>query len=332
MSSNNSPEISVIMSVYNAEAFLEEAIQSILDQTFKNFEFIIIDDASTDHSLEIISSFDDERIVFIRNEKNLGLTKSLNKAISYARGKYIARMDADDISVLERLEKQVGLMESNPHIDICGTWYETFGIKEYIQKLPITHEEIKASLLFFSPIAHPSVLMKKSIFDTYSYPQEFLKAQDYALWTLLIDKYTFENIPEPLLKYRMHIEQITEKNATEQTKFAQKASNVFLKKCNMQRYENVHYKIWGKESILLDELEKHLQYLLVKNKEEHCFDEQILSGILFEQWWMCMNTQSRYTFSLLKAFYNSDLYLPGRLGFKNHFKFIVKAFIGYKRY
>ena len=116
----------VLMPVYNAEKYVAEAIDSILNQTFNDFEFLIINDGSTDNSLDIIKSYDDPRITIINNETNLGLSHTLNKGIELARGEYIIRMDADDISLSIRLEKQIEFMDSNQHIGICGSWIQTF--------------------------------------------------------------------------------------------------------------------------------------------------------------------------------------------------------------
>ena len=120
--------ISVIMSNYNTpEEYLREAIESILNQTYKNFEFIIIDDCSTDNSLEIIKSYNDERIVLIENEENIGLTKSINKGLAVAKGEYIARMDADDVSLPQRFEKQINYMNDHTELIVCGSSMELIG-------------------------------------------------------------------------------------------------------------------------------------------------------------------------------------------------------------
>lgn len=168
---NTMPLISVVMPVYNAELYLDEAIQSITNQTYKKFEFIIINDGSTDKSLEIIKKYKDEysRIVLISRE-NKGLVFSLNEGISKAKGKYIARMDADDISLSTRLEEQVAFMEENQEIGVCGSWVEVFGDnrKNTIWKMPKSNEELKTRLLFSVPVAHPSVMMRKEILDKYN--------------------------------------------------------------------------------------------------------------------------------------------------------------------
>src|ERR1017187_7276972 len=124
---NNSPYITVLMPVYNAAPFLREAIDSILNQTFKNFELLIINDGSTDNCEEIILTYKDPRIRYIKNETNIKLISTLNKGIKLSKGKYIVRMDADDISFPDRIEKQVNYMETNPAIALCGTWFSSFG-------------------------------------------------------------------------------------------------------------------------------------------------------------------------------------------------------------
>src|SRR6185295_3491651 len=118
------PQVSVLMSVYNGEKYLKEAMESILNQSFPDFEFLIFNDSSTDSGREIILSFNDPRIVLVDNEKNIGLTKSLNKGLSLAKGKYIARMDADDISDAGRLNEQVNYMEKNSDVAVCGSWVQ----------------------------------------------------------------------------------------------------------------------------------------------------------------------------------------------------------------
>ena len=149
--SNNDPNISIIMSVYNSERYLKEAIESILNQTYTDFEFIITDDSSTDSSLRILEKYknNDERITLIRNSENVGLTVNLNRMMDLARGKYIARMDADDISLPKRIATQYYFMEKNTEIGVCGTHCKSFGIgvKEHIIKRPLLHEEIKINLL-----------------------------------------------------------------------------------------------------------------------------------------------------------------------------------------
>jgi glycosyltransferase involved in cell wall biosynthesis len=206
------PKISVVMSVYNCEKYIKEAIYSILNQNFGDFEFIIINDGSTDKTREIIEEYKDERIKVINN-KNKGLTKSLNEGIELAKGEYIARMDADDISLRERFEKQVEFLDFNTDIYMCGTWAEFIDengvfLKDF--KRPITDKEIKKELLFHNPFIHSSVMIRKSVFDKVGlYNESFRYAQDYELWTRVVAKLKTANLPEALLKYRVLKESIT---------------------------------------------------------------------------------------------------------------------------
>lgn len=208
----NNPKVSVIMSVYNCERYLKEAVDSILSQTFSDFEFIIINDGSTDGSGGILESYKDERIRLFNNQ-NKGLTKSLNEAIEYSRGEYIARMDADDISLPKRFEKQVKLLDSDQDIVMCGSWAEFIDekgqdITEY--KTPISDREIKNRIIFHNPFIHPSVVIRKKIFDKVGlYDTNFRYAQDYELWTRIATKFNTVNIPEKLLRYRLLREGIT---------------------------------------------------------------------------------------------------------------------------
>lgn len=195
------------MSVYNGEKYLVEAIESILIQTYKNFEFIIVNDGSKDNSVEIIKNYmkKDNRIVLIDRE-NKGLPYSLNEGISIAKGQYIARMDADDISLSNRFEKQIKYMEENK-IDVCGSYIKLFGdnTKEQIVKYSIYHDDIKFRLLFMSSLAHPTVIFKKKVFEKVEYRVDYKVAQDYQLWCDIVNaNFKIGNIPEILLNYREH--------------------------------------------------------------------------------------------------------------------------------
>lgn len=204
---NTKPFVSVVMSVYNGELFLKEAIDSILSQTYKKFEFIIIDDGSTDGSLNIINEYSDERIKILVNPKNEGLIFSLNKGIELALGTYIVRMDADDISLPQRIEEQVSFMEKHKEIGVCGTDIEVFGksLNGYIHRFKRSPIANNAALLFTTCFAHPSVIIRKSVLDQYHlcYNGVYRNAEDYGFWVEL-SKYTqFANINKVLLKYRI---------------------------------------------------------------------------------------------------------------------------------
>ncbi len=202
--------VSVVLPVFNAQEYLREAIQSILDQTFTNFEFIIIDDGSMDNSLLIIKEFMkiDKRIILISRE-NKGIVYTLNEGISIAKAKYIARMDADDISIPNRLEKQIELME-NRSLDVCGCHYFVMDEQMNLNGLnltPLSHEICVISLAFKVPFAHPSVMIKKEFLMRHGllYGQsEYKIAEDFDLWLRMYEKGAkFGNVNDVLFKYRV---------------------------------------------------------------------------------------------------------------------------------
>ncbi len=209
------PKISVVMSVYNGEKYLKSAVESILGQSFGDFEFIIVDDGSTDRSLDLLKAFQkqDERIKII-SRGNKGLISSLNEGIKLAEGDYIARMDADDISKTTRLEKQLKYMEEN-NLMVCGTWAEgidSLGNKIKDMDYPPSEKKIKSFSLLHNPFIHPSVMFRKDIFEKVGGYKKFFKhIEDYELWTRIVFKYKTGNIPEALLEYRLHNDQITQR-------------------------------------------------------------------------------------------------------------------------
>ncbi len=200
-------KISVIMSVHNGMPYLKEAVESILNQTCKDFEFIIVDDASADDSLKYLKSLKDKRIKLIINNKNLGLALSLNKALRAAKEEFIARMDADDASLPQRLEVQLKFMVDHPNIDICGTWVDLINRKGEIigeKKYPIKNKDIKRNLKQFSPIIHPTFMGTAIFFkELRGYDPKYETAEDYELLIRAMKNYQMANIPKKLLKWRL---------------------------------------------------------------------------------------------------------------------------------
>lgn len=219
---NSKPKITVLMSVYNGKLYLRQAIESILNQTYQNFECIIIDDCSTDSSLKIINSYDDSRIKVLHNNLNFGLSRSLNIGLSLSQGDYIARMDADDISLPQRFDVLKRYMDNNPDVGICGSWAET--IEKSPRKLTpdCSPENIRTELFFHNIIIHPSVIIRKSVLEGnhLEYNEKLLFAQDYDLW-VKCSKYTkITNIPEFLLRYRISNTQLSSNRLINQHKSA----------------------------------------------------------------------------------------------------------------
>lgn len=205
MKASSAPKISVIMSVYNGMPYLKEAVQSILAQTYKNFEFIIVDDASTDRSWQYLKSLNDKRIKLIQNKKNLGLAKSLNITLRQAQGDFVARMDADDVSLPERLNEQLKFV-TNKNIDISGTWAKLIDENgEPIRSIhkPLLDKDIKKNI-WIPPIIHPTWFVKRTVFDDLKgYNAEFDGAEDFE-FILRATRYKMGNLNKELLLWRTY--------------------------------------------------------------------------------------------------------------------------------
>ncbi|MBN2544899.1 MAG: glycosyltransferase [Spirochaetes bacterium] len=239
------PKISVIMPVYNAEEFLKESIDSILNQTFKDFEFLIINDGSTDNSLKIINSYDDGRIKVINNKKNNGVAFCMNFGIKTALGEYIARMDADDISLHKRLEIQIKFLEKNKNIDICGSWAELIDKNKIIWRYPVTDKHIRSNFFFNSSIINSSFIIRKSKLMHYCllYDNNFIHAEDFELWTRAVEFLQFYNIPKVLLKYRISNNSLRRKNNDIYVKY--------LEKIYENNYKKIGIKLTEREKIII---------------------------------------------------------------------------------
>jgi glycosyltransferase involved in cell wall biosynthesis len=226
--STKKPLVSVLMAVYNGEKFQREAIESILNQTYANFEFLIINDGSTDLTEDIILSYSDSRIRYIKNETNLKLIASLNKGLDLAKGKYIARMDADDISLPERLEKQVDFMERNQEYILIGTRVLSFGKNNNLSSPCLEHVDILKTLHFSNCIYHSSVMINKYLMGGLKYDNQYLHVEDYELWTRLISMGKMKIIDNILLKYRVHDDSICQSNHLFQYEMVKKVRKKIL--------------------------------------------------------------------------------------------------------
>jgi len=201
------PIVSVLLPVFNGSEYLRESIESILDQTYTDFELILIDDGSTDDSPEIMRQFDDPRIRQYQQE-NVGLAKTLNRGIELSRGEFIARQDQDDVSLPERLLKQVDFLESNQNCALVGSWAEILdgsNRTERYHKHPTNSSTLKFELLFNNPFVHSSIMIRKGVLERlggYCTDPKYQPPEDYDLWARIARHYEIANIPEVLLLYR----------------------------------------------------------------------------------------------------------------------------------
>lgn len=202
------PSITVLMAVYNGEPYLRRAIESILCQSYDDFEFLIINDGSTDRTRDVIHSYDDPRIRLFENETNLGLARSLNQGIELARGAYIARQDADDISEPDRLARQIAFLRQHPDIALLGSWYTVIDHRGNIlahRTLPCADIEIRWVLLFVSSFVHTAVIMPRDILSNVGlYDESLVYAMDYDLWQRIARHHPVANLSAYLVRYRVH--------------------------------------------------------------------------------------------------------------------------------
>lgn len=206
------PRVSILMPVYNTAPYLREAMDSMLCQTFQDFELIVLDDCSPDNAEEILDAYDDPRIVRYKGEKNVGLSNVLNVGIGMARGKYIARMDSDDISLPQRLQVQVEYLETHPDIDLVSVGMRLFGAKEATWIRELNPEKVKIEAMFHSPVLHASSVWRKDAFEKQGlrFRQEMVPAEDYDLWVrAMLRGLKLVNLPEVLYEYRIHDAQAT---------------------------------------------------------------------------------------------------------------------------
>ena len=238
----NNPIISIILPVYNSENYILECLESIKNQTMQNFEVILIDDKSTDKSLKITKCYLKNNLYgkfkIIRNKSNIGITRSLNKAFKISNGKYIARIDADDINKPDRFEIQFKYLEKNHDISIVGSNVE------YIDKdsrfihysdLPLSHMDIKSSLFLYNPIIHSTIFFRKKIFSKYPYNEKFNTSQDYEMYCRIIHSHKFTNIRKSLVKFRFHDQSIS----SHKKKLQKKNSLVIQKRYYKNNFKNL---------------------------------------------------------------------------------------------
>ena len=220
----SSPLVSVILAAYDAERFLPLAVESVLRQTVADLELVVVDDGSTDATPELLSGIDDPRLVVLRNDERLGLAACLNKALEHARGRYVARLDADDVAFPRRLERQLARIGSAPPGAILGgaaLELDGTGRPGALHLMPAGPAAVRWAALFGSPFFHPSVLVERDVLDKHDlrYDAEYLESEDYDLWTRLLAVADGDNLPEPLVLYRVHEGQASRRRRDLQREF-----------------------------------------------------------------------------------------------------------------
>jgi len=332
------PLISVILPVYNGEKYLKESIESILNQTFFDFEFIIINDGSIDNSMEIIKSFTDKRIKVFENKQNRGLVYSLNKSLDKAKGKYIVRQDQDDISLPNRFFAQYKFMEKNPHVGVCGTYMKSIGDNNNIFKLPIIYDQIKVNLLFGCVINHPTVMIRQSLIKEYKikYDQAYPHAEDYDLWSKLVNKTIITNLPKVFLLYRNHEGNTCKIFSEKQLESANKVRLRQLKNLsndlNAEEVE-LHNRIsnynFENDKNFLRKVRSWFEKLILLNNKCRIYNQKCLNQILVEKYFLICRRNSYQGMNALIEFflYKNSKYFFWNKFFLQHYYLLIKFFI-----
>lgn len=338
---DTTPKITVLLPVYNCELYVQTAVESILNQTFTDFEFLIIDDASTDKTVDIIKQLDDSRIHLIEKPVNSGYTNSLNYGLQLAKGEYIARMDGDDISYPERFSKQIDYLEANPDVVVCGTTYKITGNDKSIT-LPENHETIKLGLLWGNCISHPTVMIRKKILDDYSIQYDTTKepAEDYDMWVRLLSLGKLHNLQEVLFEYRLYGNQVSRKRAEEQKKNDVLAKFKILQYLQVQwdkkEYEFLERQFSKSEVIEFKDLQifKQIQNKLAMANPSGFFEPQMfrqyLADLESDVLRKCFLKQKRYSPSMYMKYLWVKYKWKARLSAKQELRLGIKSLVFWK--
>ncbi len=330
----DTPVISVVLPVYNGEAFLYDAVKSILDQSYRNFELIIINDGSTDQSEKVILSFSDPRIKYHKNETNLGLIAVLNHGIKLAQGEFIARMDADDLCLPARFEKQLNYLDQHPDVGVVGSWYYGFPSVPLVEvKGSDNNDRLRTILLFAPCFCHPAVMIRKSVLteNDLSYSTEAKHLEDYDLW-IRMSKFTkFSNVQAFLFKYRNHSGQISNNFNDIQKTSGNAIRRKYLKVLgfNFSEEELATHNLIANNTFIttveqLNNIEKWLNALIDQNKKNNTIEPGVFNNFMAKMWFdSCGN--SNLGLKAFNHFWRSALSAYYPLTFSDKFKLFVKC-------
>ncbi len=308
--------VTVLMPVYNSELYLKDAIDSILNQTFKNFELLIVNDGSSDSSDKIIRSFDDSRINYINNQVNKGIVAALNEGLNLSRGKFIARMDADDIADSERLAKQYEFLVENPDYKLCGTnaiAINNKGEENRRIKRPHSSEKIKVLQLFRNAFIHPTIMADAEVMKSFGYAKDYEYAEDYLLFSQITMNHKVTNLDYSGIKYRLHSESISAKKLDEMAISEMKTMKYLLSFL----FDDVSDFVLASHHSLLrpkqhinpqetQQIEKHLLAIKNINSNKLLFSAATLDTQLKKEWFETLKKSTLK--NKVKAFISSELF------------------------
>ncbi len=334
----SNPQVTVLLPVFNAAEYLKDAVDSILNQTFKDFELLVIEDGSTDDSLSILKSYNDPRIKIIEHTQNEGLIKTLNEGLRIATGKYIVRMDADDVSLPDRLAHQVKFMNAHPDVSVVGTYFKDIYGKVKVAKTPVSHEALKSQLFFSCALAHPTVIIRKSDFEKHQffYDADFPHAEDYELWVRVSRKLKIANLPKVLLKYRFHQQQVSSKHNNTQRNSMHRCHQRQLMEMGMSPSENeleTHFAIanllFRTEKKFVDNAEEWLLKIIDANKKANVFSQSHFKRMIGGYWYNICSTLQEKGLDLRDQFMQSAITKSGAVSKTLQLKFRMKYQLGF---
>lgn len=319
---SRTPVVSIVMPVYNAEPYLAEAINSILAQTWKDFELIVVDDGSTDRSMEIIRTFDDKRIRYVRNERNHGVAASRNRGVHLSRGEFVAQMDQDDIARPCRIAKQVSYLRKHPDIGMCGgNIIKFFATSRILIRFLRNHEEIRVTHLFHAGFAHPTVMSRRALLveNELFYDESCRNLEDYELWCKLVEKTKVANLDRVLLEYRSHSNQLSRENSEYFTKLLQKLHRRVLERILPDLSEEelrLHFQIsmFGDTNDIpsLLRVSTWMNKLITANLQHHVYSTPAMGRVFGRKWaWMC-GQAAGLGFPVFRIYWNDPLSVPVR--------------------
>lgn len=330
------PKVTVLLPAYNSEHYIKEAIDSILAQTFQDFELLVIDDGSTDNTLKLIQSCNDNRINVISNPVNRGLIASLNIGLKEAKGELIARMDADDISLPERIEKQVKFMDENLNIGASGTWLQFFGKQTDVVKFPTNPKEVNLRFLLGVQIGHACSIIRKELITKFnlSYDPVYKYSEDTDFWVRVLKHCDISNIPEVLYLYRKTDTQISAVNYAEMMQSFCKAVNRHFQSIMEElglgeRFKefDLYPKIYSKE--YFRELETVFILAINRNEERQIYKPQLLEEVLFQFWKNSLAEFEKINNKLLFSELLADRFIKSlKIIKKRKLKFLIRRLIG----
>lgn len=325
------PLVSVLMTVYNSDKFLNKAIDSILEQTYENLEFLIVNDGSTDKSAEIVRAYKDPRIVFLENDGNKGIVYSRNRLLDISKGKYLAVLDSDDVALPTRLEKQVEFMESHPEYGMCGTYFHVVnskGQRLYNVKFPVTDKELKTYLWFGNSFCHSTVMMRRDIALEFKYPESFPLNEDYALWKRIAERTKIYNLPIYTTLYRLHSDNVSARRYTEMFEKNRIINGYNLAHFGFQYTESdldvyshfIHYDYaFFKDKAQFKHLESLLGRIITHLRENRDFQLSVVLKLFLDRWYVICYKTKNYKFFVL----NKHL----TIGLKHHLAYFYDLMV-----